>query len=391
MELPIYNHPTLTVGEEAIRDKLYDAILTGNLQALALVDEELRFTTANAAFCNLLGLPKGHRLTNFHLSFLPFYDLPDFKARLGQLQTFNISRFEAESEVESLEGSAKYLKLTVVRLGKDRNLFEGAALFLNDLSRNHRQRKGMAAEVRELKTQNKKLKKYIAANLQLENFTYLASHDLKEPLRMIGNFTQLLERKYGNLLDQTGKEYLGFVIDGAQKMNDFIDALLTFSQLDKTEHHTQSIKTETLLFLLTKELEQAAKEQQATFQIENMPPEIIGNQDKLKTLFNLLLKNALKFNKPGEELRIKVSGKDSGGYWQFSVSDNGIGIETEYFDRIFLLFKRLHLRSTYPGVGMGLAIAKKIVHQHGGEIWVESIPGKGSTFHFTLKKPEGLS
>ncbi len=391
MELPVHNHPAFSLSDEAIKDKLYDAILLGNLQALAMVDEEWRFTIANDAFCSQLGLPQGHRLSNFHISFLPFYELPDFKTRLEQLQSSAISRFELESEVDSLDGRTKYLKLTMVRLGKDRHLFEGAALFLTDLSRNHRKQEGVTSEIRDLKTKIKKLKKYIEANLQLENFTYLASHDLKEPLRIIGNFSQLLERKYGSQLDETGNEYLGFVIDGVQKMNDFIDGLLNFSQLDKTDHRNQSIDTEELLFLLTRELEQAAIDQNATIQIANMPREIIGDRDKLKWLFKLLLENALKFKKQGVDLHVKVSGCERGDYWQFSVADNGIGIEAEYFERIFLLFKRLHLRSTYPGIGMGLTIAKKIVLQHDGDIWLESTPGIGSTFHFTLKKPETFS
>jgi light-regulated signal transduction histidine kinase (bacteriophytochrome) len=220
------------------------------------------------------------------------------------------------------------------------------------------------------------------SNAELEQLAYVASHDLQEPLRMVASYMQLLEQKYRGRLDAEAHEFIAFAVDGAKRMQALINDLLTYSRVGSAAVPMEPTDCNEVIDRALDSLRLAIAESGAGIQRADLPV-VLGNGAQLTQLFQNLLANAIKFR--GEQpLRIGVYAEPEGPFWRFSVQDNGIGIEPEYFDRIFVMFQRLHSRSAYAGTGIGLAICKKIVERHGGRIWVESAPGRGAVFKFTL-------
>jgi signal transduction histidine kinase len=220
------------------------------------------------------------------------------------------------------------------------------------------------------------------SNTELQQFAYIASHDLNEPLRMITSYLQLLGEKPKEKLDERSQEFIGFAVDGAKRMRALIADLLEYSRLDVRTDSFGSTKSEEVLQSVLQNLKVAAHENSAV--IEHCPmPEVLADPVQLAQVFQNLIGNAIKFH-GAEAPHIQVGAERNGREWIFSVRDNGIGVDPKYFERIFQIFQRLHTRQEYSGTGIGLAICKKIIERHGGRIWVESAPGRGATFFFTL-------
>ena len=220
------------------------------------------------------------------------------------------------------------------------------------------------------------------SNAELGMFAYVASHDLQEPLRMVASYLQLVDTRYREKLDADAREFIEYAVDGAKRMQVLINDLLAFSRVGTQGQAFQPADCEVVLQMATSNLQVAIRE--AGAQITHDPlPTVMGDATQLVQLFQNLIGNALKFRRE-EPPKIHIRAEPKDGFWRLSVQDNGIGIESKYFDRIFAVFQRLHGRVAYPGTGIGLAICKKIVERHGGAIWVESEFGKGSTFRFTL-------
>ncbi len=220
------------------------------------------------------------------------------------------------------------------------------------------------------------------SNEQLEQFAFVASHDLQEPLRMITSYLQLLERRYKDKLDQDANEFINYAVDGATRMKALINDLLAYSHVKTGEKDFARFDTRSALEQAITNLQISIAETDAQITYDSLPT-IMGNEAQFVQLFQNLLSNAIKFH--GEQTpQIAVKAERIGNVWKFSVKDNGIGIEAQYVDRIFVIFQRLHTKDRYPGTGIGLAICKKVVEHHGGRIWAESTPGNGSTFWFTI-------
>lgn len=222
------------------------------------------------------------------------------------------------------------------------------------------------------------------SNEDLEQFAYIASHDLQEPLRTIHGFTQLLSERYKEQLDKQGQEFIGFVTDGANRMQTLIQDLLKYSRIQAQELNPVPVNAEEVLNEILKHLRMAIEDKQASITHDPLPI-IQTDRSHFQHLLQNLITNAMKFHGP-KPPHIHVSAEERSDGLIFSVQDNGIGIGSEYFERIFLPFKRLHTREEYQGTGIGLAICKKIVERRGGRIWVESEAGRGSKFSFTLSK-----
>jgi light-regulated signal transduction histidine kinase (bacteriophytochrome) len=220
-------------------------------------------------------------------------------------------------------------------------------------------------------------------NAELEEFASVASHDLQEPLRQVAIFSQLVQQKYIHQIDAEADEYLNYCVGGARRMSALIDDLLTYSRTARADHVlTHPVDLNDVLAQVSETLTMRVKECGATLEISTLPT-VKGHAGLLNQLWQNLLANALRYR--GEAApRIRVTADQQGTYWTFAVADNGIGISPEYHEQIFRIFQRLHDRETYSGTGIGLAICKKIVERHGGRIWVESEPGHGATFRFTL-------
>ena len=230
---------------------------------------------------------------------------------------------------------------------------------------------------------NQKSEELERSNKELEQFIYAASHDLQEPLRMVNNYLQLLEKRYSDKLDQDANDFINYAVDGSNRMRTLILGLLDYSSINRMRT-LEEINVNKLIKEILEDPEIQIKENNATIRTETLPV-IFGDKVLIAQIFKNLISNALKF-KGEKSPEILISGKENEKEYLFSIKDNGIGIQSEYADKLFTIFQHLNSREQYPGTGIGLAICKKIVEKHGGKIWFESEFGKGTTFYFTLKK-----
>ena len=242
-------------------------------------------------------------------------------------------------------------------------------------------------EIGERRKVEETLKKYgeklQASNEELQRFAYVASHDLQEPLRSIVSFSQLLDQRYRGRLDTDADEYIGYIVDGGQRMQMLIKDLLQFSQIETKAGPLAPADTREVVTRVLRVMEISIREASATVTVGDLPL-VMADAIQLERVFMNLIGNALKYRRPDIPPAIQLSAEREGKFWRFAVKDNGIGIAPENLDRIFVIFQRLHTRNEYEGTGIGLAIVKKIVERHGGRIRVESTPGEGSMFFFTL-------
>ncbi len=258
----------------------------------------------------------------------------------------------------------------------------GLSVYFKDIT----ERKNTEIKLLELHNDlEKHAKELYVSNQELEQFAYVASHDLQEPLRMVTSFLTQLEKKYHSVIDDKGKQYIHFAVDGAKRMRQIILDLLEFSKLGKMEDKLELVDINELLKEILSLLYKKIEDKQAVITIDKMPV-VLSFSSPLRQIFQNLIGNSLKYHKEGSHPNIFISAKELDKHWEFSVTDNGIGIDSIYFDKIFIIFQRLHHKQEYSGTGMGLAITKKIIENLGGRIWVESEEGKGSTFYFTIIK-----
>jgi len=247
----------------------------------------------------------------------------------------------------------------------------------------------------QLASQNQQLRQEIAArelvqaalrrsNAELEQLAYVASHDMQEPLRMVASYLQLVAERYGDALDADGHEFIGYAVDGAKRMQALISDMLTYSRVSTRARPIEPTDSARIIATAERHLQVAIEEAGAEITRGELPV-VLGDEVQLLQLFQNLIGNAIKFRGHAAP-RVHVTAEPAEDGWRFSVTDNGIGIAPEYFERIFVLFQRLHGRREYPGTGIGLALCKRIVERHGGRIWVESTQGQGSVFRFTLPR-----
>ena len=224
------------------------------------------------------------------------------------------------------------------------------------------------------------------SNRELETFAYVASHDLQEPLRMVASYTQLLERRYGGQLDDTAREFIGYAVDGANRMQSLNRALLEYSRVGTRVATLAPTPMNEVVDAVLVDLQLAIEERAASVTRDELPV-VVADRTQMMQLMQNLIGNGLKFAADGPP-RVHVGARELPDAWEFSVRDEGIGIEERYFERIFQIFQRLHGPQEYQGTGIGLAVCRRIVERHGGVITVESKPGAGSTFRFTIPRSE---
>jgi signal transduction histidine kinase len=266
----------------------------------------------------------------------------------------------------------------------------------DDVDGMRRQIASELAEVRQAREQiewvNDQLKlqaeELTRSNRDLEQFAYVASHDLQEPLRKVASFCQLLQRRYAGQMDERADQYIAFAVDGAQRMQRLINDLLAFSRIGRLTAGFTDVDLNRVLTEVTSQLESRAGDDAEIIWTDL--PTVEGEEPLLTTLFVNLIGNSLKFRRPGVAPVITVSAERLGEEWQINVRDNGIGIEPEFADKVFVIFQRLHARDAYEGTGIGLAIVKKIVEYHGGRIWLDLEVAEGTSIYFTLPLLAGV-
>jgi PAS domain S-box-containing protein len=303
------------------------------------------------------------------------------KKRNDSLRNKSNQYWEDEFRMQGHSGKYNYFyhKAFIVRST------EGKPIRLFGATQNITRRKEDEALLLELNKQLKQRADELAAsNVELERFAYVASHDMQEPLRMITSFLQLFRKKYQEKIDDTAEQYLHFVMDGADRMKRLITDLLEYSRIGSNKGVAESIDINQLMKEVQEVFVNRIAECEATIVCKDLPV-IMGNKTQLFQLFQNLVGNALKYIGKEKPIVI-VSGQEEDNHFLFSVQDNGIGIKPMFFDKIFVLFQRLHHKHQYSGTGIGLSVCKKIVEKHGGKIWVTSEPDKGSTFYFTISK-----
>jgi PAS domain S-box-containing protein len=271
------------------------------------------------------------------------------------------SRWFDISVYPSTSGLSVYFKDITARKATDKQFFE-----LNE----------------NLKTHAKELSK---SNAELEQFAYAASHDLQEPLRMVSSFLTQLENKYGETLDDRGKQYIHFAVDGAKRMRQIILDLLEFSRVGRVNNEVDTVDINNLVKEVMILCKRQIDEKNAVVNLKNLPT-IETFKTPLRQVFQNIISNGLKYQRPGVNPVIDVVATETESYWKFEVKDNGLGIDKLYFEKVFVIFQRLHSREEYSGTGIGLAIARKIIENMGGKIWIDSELDKGTSFYFTVPK-----
>jgi light-regulated signal transduction histidine kinase (bacteriophytochrome) len=228
------------------------------------------------------------------------------------------------------------------------------------------------------------IKRLQQSNDRLKQFAYAASHDLQEPLRMVSSYLQLLENKYKDELDEEAQKYIDFAVDGADRMRAMVNDLLSFSRVEQANSEFEQVDCNRVLDQVTDDLRVQIEENDAEVTVDSLPT-VVGDGEQLEQVFCNLVSNAIRYS-GDEPPQVEIAVEERTSHWEFSVADNGIGIDPDKTNRIFEVFKRLHHDDEYSGTGIGLSLCQEIVEDHGGYIWVESEPGKGSTFFFTVPK-----
>jgi PAS domain S-box-containing protein len=352
--------------EELIGKNDYDFFPPEEAEAFTRRDREV------LARGTVVDIPEEPIHTRHGLRYLHTKKVPVYDARGEPLYLLGISedvteRRRAEEELrkaqESLESKVRERTAELERL--------------NEL---------LHAEIRERKAVEARLEEHArvlaVSNKELEQYAYVASHDLQEPLRMVTSYMQLVADRYGDKLDDDAKEFIGFALDGAERMRRLIGDLLTYSRVNTRRRERVPTPSGEVFERVLQNLRLAIEESGAEVTHGELPV-VLADEINLQQLFQNLVANALKF-RGSEPPRVHVDARRIEGAWEFSVADNGIGIEPRHHEDIFMIFRRLHTRDRYPGTGIGLALCKKIVEHHGGRIWVESEPGRGATFYFTI-------
>jgi PAS domain S-box-containing protein len=341
--------------------------------AFVQMDMSGRIVDANDAFQQMLGHEKNALLSMKEADLTP----PKWRASVAKIvseQVLPLGRSEVfEKEYLRADGSRFPAELRTFLITDDSHNPIGMWSIVRDVTLRKQAEMEREAAIKALKRSNEDLKQ----------FAYVASHDLQEPLRMVASYTQLLAERYEDQLDEKAHKFIHYAVDGAQRMQILIRDLLAFSRVETRAQAFKPVESHHVLGIAMANLETMIDET-GTLVTSGDLPNVQADEPQLTQVFQNLISNGIKFRQASTTPRIHVSAQRIEDRWRFAVQDNGIGIDSKYKERVFVIFQRLHTRHEYPGTGIGLAMCKRIVHRHGGRIWFESTAGKGTTFYFTL-------
>jgi PAS domain S-box-containing protein len=343
--------------------KLLQSIIDNTPALVYTLDKDGRFLLINRPLEKLFGHTNAEMIGYRREDFVPLELAQQHRA--NDLEIFQSGEGKTFEE-ENMEPDGRHVYLTTKFPLRDA---EGNIYAVCGISTDMTERKLIEEEL-------------IRSNAELEQFAYIASHDLQEPLRAVAGMVQLLQKRYQGQLDERANEYIGHAVEASARMQSLIQALLSYSRAQRNKQPIEQVDAETSLQTAIKNLDVSIRESHAVITTDALP-HVHADPLQLTQLFQNLIGNGIKFRRDVEP-QIHISATKLADAWQFSVRDNGIGIEPQYFERIFMIFQRLHTQREYSGTGIGLALCKKIIERHGGRIWVESEPEHGSVFHFTL-------
>ncbi len=363
---------------DQLTDAARSAALAENIVAtirepLLVLDGDFRVRMANAAFYNTFHT--GPENTHGHVLFdlgSREWDIPSLRVLLERIipEEEVFEEFEVTHAFPGIGTRTMLLNARLIPARNDQDVL--ILLAMEDVTERREAERLLEERAREL----------ARSNADLEQFAYVASHDLQEPLRMVSSYSDLLAARYGDKLDTRASEYIAYIVDGAQRMQRLIDDLLAFARATRGPEEPELVDTERAVARALRALRVAIEENGAVITHDALPA-VEGHLSAWQQVFQNLVGNAIKF-RAEQPPHIHISTRQEGTEWLFSVRDNGIGVDFAHRDRIFGLFQRLHGRSRYEGSGVGLALCKKIIEARGGRIWVESVPGEGATFWFTV-------
>jgi len=391
MLLEGFNQMAGDLNKTTVSKDYLDNIIRSMINMLIVVSPDEKIIRTNDAACRLLGYEEEELIGRPAETIFGVESPRKDSWRKTLLADDRVGNIEESYREKNGREFPVLLSVSVMR--GDNNLFRGTVYVAQDITERKRAEEALRQSEKELKEQAQELEKELIqrrrveeelarSNKELGQLAYVASHDLQEPLRMVTSYVQLLARRYRGKLDGDADEFIAFAVNGAARMQQLINDLLTYSRVGTRGREFEPTDCEIILQQSLKNLQIAVEEKQAIVSHDPLPT-VMADHVQLGQLFQNLIGNAIKFQGP-EPPHVHVSESRNGNGWVFSVRDNGIGIAPEYAERIFGIFQRLHSLEKYPGTGIGLAVCKKIVEHHGGRIWVESKPGKGATFYFTL-------
>lgn len=356
------------------REAMYGAVVENIPQKIFMKDRNFRYMSINESFARDLGIEPEEAVGKTDRAFFPPELAEKYRADDERVMSEEVTDEFDEEYVEDGEKRIVHTTKTPVR-DENGNVIGVLGIF-RDVTERRRAEQKLEETLKELERSNQ----------ELEHFAYVVSHDLQEPLRMVTSYVQLLKKRYEGQLDSDADEFIGFAADGATRMQKMINDLLQYSRVGTRGNPPEPTDCNELLEKALQNLEVAIDESDAEVTCDELPT-VQADESQLIQLFQNLVGNAIKF-RSDDPPRVRIGARRKDGDWLFSVSDNGIGMEPEQADRIFKVFQRLHGRDKYPGTGIGLAVCKRIVERHGGDIWVDSEPGQGSTFYFTIPGEE---
>ncbi|OGS92632.1 MAG: hypothetical protein A2Z95_07325 [Gallionellales bacterium GWA2_60_18] len=352
--------------------QVFEKILKGNVEAIVITDTQGAIEWFNNTFASLTGHADAH---GKNAGFLFSGGHNTYETLSRKLNKAN--HHTVEAWICRKDGSEFPVELTLSAVRSDADMITHHVLEFSDITEFRHAREELMRRTRELSRSNQ----------ELEQFAYVASHDLQEPLRMVASYTQLIAQRYRGRLDEDADEFIAYAVDGATRMQAIINDLLTLSRVGTRTAAFARVDSKAALERALANLRLSIADNGADIVCGSMPA-LNADASQLTQLFQNLVGNALKFRSEHAP-RVEIGAERQDGEWVFHVRDNGIGIAPEHHQRIFMMFQRLHSKQEYPGTGIGLTICKKIVEHHGGRIWIESEPGKGTAFNFSI--PADLS
>lgn len=351
---------------------------------VAITDINETMLYANDRFCAISQYSQQELIGENHRIINSGFHSPAFFTQMKQTITAG-KVWHGEIQNKAKDGSVYWVETTVVPF-MDKET--GKPIQYIGISSDITQRKNDELALRELNEQVRLRAEELAiSNAELEHFAYIASHDLQEPLRMVTSFLTLLDKKYKNQLDDKAKQYIHFAVDGSIRMRRIILDLLEYSRAGRHNFNFEAVNINQLLTDVMQLNRTIIEEKEAQISWDKMPT-IVAAPTPLQQVFQNLLSNALKYQHVGKKPVVKIGYSETKTHWNFFVTDNGMGIEEQYFEKIFIIFQRLHNKEEYSGTGIGLAICKKIIETHQGKIWIKSVPNQGTTFYFSIKKTQ---